>query len=214
MRVIYLHGFASGPTSSKAKFFQAKFSEAGIPVSIPSLDGGDFRNLTVTSQLSVIHKEASSIPDSEPVLLMGSSLGGYLASLYAARHQRVAGVILMAPAFCFASRWSESNTPEMIEWRKQGVMEMFHYGDKVQRKIGYGLIEDGLQYENYPDVRQPALVLHGALDPVVPVSLSEEFARRHGRNAKLVVYQQSGHELTNVVEDMWTEITGWIPGLG
>ena len=31
----------------------------------------------------------------------------------------------------------------------------------------YGLIADGLQYENYPDVRQPALVYHGRSDAVV-----------------------------------------------
>ena len=206
MRVIYLHGFASGPTSSKARFFSAKFQEAGIGVSIPALDGGDFRNLTISSQLDVLERETRG----ERVVLMGSSLGGYLAAVYAARHpEQVERAIMMAPAFCFARRWA-AEIPAIEEWKRSGVMELFHYGERRNREIGYNLIADGLEYEDYPDVRQPALILHGALDPVVPVSLSEEFVTRHPANARLRIYPQSGHELTDVVDDMWSEVIAFL----
>ena len=206
MRVIYLHGFASSPASSKAQFFAQKFKEAGFGVSIPALDGGDFRNLTITSQLDIVEREARG----EKVILMGSSLGGYLTAVFAARHPgQVERAIMMAPAFCFARRWS-AELPALEEWKRTGVMELFHYGERRTREISYNLIADGLEYEDYPEVTQPSLVLHGALDPVVPVTLSEEFAKRHLVSARLRVYPKSGHELTDVVDDMWAEVRGFL----
>ena len=206
MRVVYLHGFASGPASSKARFFSAKFREAGIEVSIPALDGGDFRNLTISSQLEVLERETRG----ERLVLMGSSLGGYLTAVYAARHpEQVERAIMMAPAFCFARRWA-AELPSIGEWKRTGVMQLFHYGEHREREIGYNLISDGLEYEDYPDVQQPALIFHGALDPVVPVSLSEEFVQRHAATARLRVYPQSGHELTDVVDDMWGEVSAFL----
>ena len=207
MKVIYLHGFASSPASSKAQFFTQKFKDAGFEVSVPALDGGDFRNLTITSQLDIVERAASG---SEHVILMGSSLGGYLTAVYAARHpEQVEKAIMMAPAFCFARRWS-AELPALEEWKRTGLMELFHYGDKRTREISYNLIADGLEYEDYPEVSQPALILHGALDPVVPVSLSEQFARLHPSNARLRVYPKSGHELTDVVDEMWAEIQAFL----
>ena len=41
-QVVYLHGFASGPDSSKAQFFRRKFAERGVAIEIPQLDEGDF----------------------------------------------------------------------------------------------------------------------------------------------------------------------------
>jgi len=40
MRVVYLHGFASSPQSSKARFFAGKFAEAGVAFEAPQLDQG------------------------------------------------------------------------------------------------------------------------------------------------------------------------------
>src|SRR5215831_9479862 len=101
MRIVYLHGFASSPQSSKARFFAAKFAELGIPVEIPVLDQGDFTSLTVTGQLEAVSNAIAE----KPAVLMGSSLGGYIAALVAARDSLIEKLILMAPAFRFPSRW-------------------------------------------------------------------------------------------------------------
>ena len=58
MRFIYLHGFASGPLSGKAQFFRRRLAERGVNVEIPTLDQGDFENLTITRQLAVIERDA------------------------------------------------------------------------------------------------------------------------------------------------------------
>ena len=214
LRVVYLHGFASSPASSKARFFNARFQEAGVEVSVPALDGGDFRNLTITSQLAVVEREVQRVAEREArggrVVLMGSSLGGYLTALYAARHpEQVERAIMMAPAFCFARRWPDE-LPAHAEWKRTGVTEIFHYGEGRPRELSYNLIADGLEYEDYPEVPSPVLILHGALDPAVPVGLSEEFAKRRPANTRLVVYPQSGHELTDVVDGMWSEVNAFL----
>jgi len=101
---VYLHGFASGPRSRKAQHFCNALSRMGINLLIPSLDEGDFSRLTISRQLALLENTLGGCP----VCLIGSSMGGYLASLYAARHSdEVQRVVLLAPAFDFASRWNE-----------------------------------------------------------------------------------------------------------
>jgi pimeloyl-ACP methyl ester carboxylesterase len=70
------------------------------------------------------------------------------------------------------------------------------------------LIEDARQYEAYPDVRQPTLILHGNNDTVVPADLSVAFAARHP-NVDLHVLN-SDHELVNVLDDMWMETEAFL----
>src|SRR5690242_9590065 len=124
MKFIYLHGFASGPQSTKAQFFRSRLAAEGIELAIPDLSAGDFEHLTITGQLSQVAAAAGG----KPAVLIGSSMGGYLAALYAARHAEVAKLVLMAPAFGFERRWREWLTPDQLAgWARSGYMEVFHY---------------------------------------------------------------------------------------
>ncbi len=206
MNVIYLHGFASGPGSSKARFFERKFSELGLSLTIPLLDEGDFEHLTVTGQLDVIDRAAGD----GPVTLIGSSLGGYLAALYGARHPEVARLVLMAPAFCFARRWlAMLGAEEVNRWRETGYRTFYHYGQSRECALFYGLMEDGLHYEDFPKVTSPCLILHGTNDTVVPIALSGEFAQSAPGNVQLVPLS-SGHELTDVTDRLWAETLNFL----
>ena len=201
MNYVYLHGFASSPASSTATYFRNRFAERGLDLAVPALDNGDFAHLTITAQLQAVAKAAGT----GDVTVIGSSLGGYLAALYAARHSEVQRIVLMAPAFCFPRRWEAELGSEAFEaWRRTGSREVFHYGEGRERAIGFGLIEDGLQYEDYPAPKCPALVLHGVNDTVVPVSYSREFARRQGELVRLVEYA-SDHALADVTPAIWEE---------
>ena len=203
--ILYLHGFASGPGSNKATYFRERLERAGAEVTVPDLAAGDFEHLTVSGQLSVIERAAAG----RQVSLIGSSLGGYLAALYAARHQKVARVVLLAPAFGFARRWTEwLGADTVTRWRQRGVMEVFHYGDNRNCNLSYGLVEDAARYEEYPDFPPPALIFHGARDEVGPANLAEHFAATHA-NAKLEVLD-SGHELLDVLEYMYAKIAGFL----
>ena len=85
-RFVYLHGFASGPSSQKARFFRDRFAELGIGLEVPDLAEGKFEQLTISGQLAVMERVARD----EPASFIGSSMGGYLAALYAARHAELA----------------------------------------------------------------------------------------------------------------------------
>ncbi len=199
-RVVYLHGFASGPTSKKAGFFRERFAQLGIGLEIPDLAEGKFEQLTITGQLQVIERASRG----EPVSLIGSSMGGYLAALYAARHPETEKVVLMAPAFCFASRWPEAvGDAAMQRWKSTGILPVFHYGEGRQMALGHQLMEDAQQYEAYPQFPQPAIIFHGTKDSVVPPAYSVTFCRQNP-NARLHL-MDSDHELINVLDDMWME---------
>jgi pimeloyl-ACP methyl ester carboxylesterase len=204
-RIVYLHGFASSPLSTKAQFFLRKFTDLGVDCQIPQLDRHDFSGLTITNQLSVIEEAVQT----DRVTLMGSSLGGYLAALYAARHPNIDRLILLAPAFQFPTRWHARFTAgELAEWKRAGSRNFYHYGYKRDQPLGYRFVEDAVQYEDDPDFKQPALIVHGVHDDVVPVEASRSFVLRHP-NARLCVIE-SGHELTDSLDRLWNETAGFI----
>ena len=206
MRFIYLHGFASSPRSRKAQAFREALEARGISIEIPDLANGDFEHLTISAQLQLVE----GLVGGQECRLAGSSMGGYLAALYAARHpESVNRVALLAPAFGFAARWRAMQGVEAMErWRSSGWLDVYHYGDKAQRRVHYGLFEDACGWPGFPDARQPALIFHGVKDDVVPVDLSREFARGHA-NAVLRE-MDSDHELLDVLEVVLTEAVPWL----
>jgi hypothetical protein len=113
-------------------------------------------------------------------------------------------LVLLAPAFQFPTRWrARYSAAELELWRQRGTIPFFHYGFKEDRGLGFQIVEDAMKYEDEPAFRQPALILHGRNDEVVPAALSKAFAVGHP-NVTLRLLD-SGHELTDVLEEMWTD---------
>ena len=197
MRHIYLHGFASGPQSSKAQAFRKALAGRGIELEIPILDESDFEHLTLSGQLRVIENTLNGAP----CRLIGSSMGGYLAALYAAAHPEVDRLILLAPAFGFQTRWRAIHGDQAIErWRETGWLPVYHYGAKELRRVHFGLFEDAGRFPGYPNFRQPAQIFHGINDTVVPIQFSRAFAADYA-NAQLTELD-SDHELLNALDQI------------
>lgn len=189
-QVLYLHGFASSPLSKKAQYFASRFAAAGRPFLAPDLVTEGFRHLTLTGQLRAIERATAG----RPVSLIGSSMGGYLAALYAARHLEVEKLILFAPAFGFARLWAEYIGPEQLAaWQASGALPVMNYAAGESAEVGWQLMEDALSYEEHPAITQPCLIYHGAADTVVPVEVSRAFARLHPAVELREV--DDGHEL-------------------
>ena len=205
LRVAYLHGFASSPGSRKAQFFEERLASVGVRMEIPDLAESRFERLTITGQLQVVEHLLAG----QPAVLIGSSLGGYLAGLYAARHSEVKKLILLAPALGFHRLWVEELGPARLErWRKSGSMPIFHYGEEREVPLGYQLMADAEAYEPFPEFKQPALIFHGNQDPVVPIGQSLQFAQFHA-NVRLIALE-SGHELTDVLDTIWHEARSFL----
>ncbi len=195
-----MHGFASGPSSGKAQWFRRQLAARNVELEVLDLTNGDFEHLTISSQLQVLARTARK----EPVALIGSSMGGYLAALYASENTEVRRLVLLAPAFRFLHRWTASLGAEcMGEWKRAGRMDVFHYGENRLMPLCYDLIEDAAAYHEEPSFEQPALIFHGRRDDVVPAEYSEEYASKHA-NVTLRLLD-SDHQLTDVVETIWLE---------
>jgi pimeloyl-ACP methyl ester carboxylesterase len=208
LSVLYLHGFASSPLSRKARFLEERFAARGIPFEAPDLAAGDFLHLTISRQLEVVRASAAR---AERLLIIGSSLGGYLAALYAAAQgSEVEQLVLLAPAFGFHDLWVERLGPEEVRrWQDSGTLSVFHYGEGGHADLSYEFLADAEKYPPYPDCRVPALIFHGTQDELVPVANSARFVREHPE-ARLVEVN-SGHELTDVLEEIWAGVESGLP---
>ncbi|MGH9584653.1 MAG: alpha/beta hydrolase, partial [Bryobacteraceae bacterium] len=201
LRILYLHGFASGPASRKARFFAERLAEDGCPLQAPALDESDFENLTIGGQLDLLRR----LLRNERAILIGSSLGGYLAALYAARHPEIDRLVLLAPAFDFFQLWRDELGPQRLEaWRQNGTLPVFHYAQNREVPLAYGFFQDASRFDPFPEFRQPTLLFHGNQDAVVPVQSSILFAQRHP-NTRLVRLD-SEHDLTDALEQIWLEM--------
>jgi pimeloyl-ACP methyl ester carboxylesterase len=197
-RLIYLHGFASSPGSNKARRFAEALGRRGLEIGVPDLNEGDFCGLTLSRQVRLLERmTVDQAPGS--VVLVGSSMGGYAAALFTARSERVAALVLMAPAFGFIERWTGRMSAEALaEWRRRGAMQVLHYATNQLEPIGWSLVEDARQHPAYPEVGVPTLVIHGRHDESVPVECSERFAA--GRPNVTLELLESDHSLGDVVD--------------
>lgn len=181
--MIYLHGFASGPSSKKAQAFVRRFAELDIAVSVPQLDEHNFEKLTITRMLKVLDGEAAK--SSGPRVLIGSSLGGYLALLHAAR-QPVDALVLMAPAVNFHPRLVKKHGDAALDkWRRDGFTEVDHYVHLRPMRLSSDFLADAETHDTAPSVHVPTLVFHGRHDDVVPFEQVAEWVD-HEPTADLV----------------------------
>ena len=209
MTLAYLHGFASGPTSTKAQFFRAGLAALGVTLEIPDL-APDFTHMTMSGQLAAV----DGILARGPAVLLGSSLGGYLAALAAGRNpDRVRALVLFAPAFGFAARWEARVGPAaMARWRADGVLPVFHYGRGREEPLSIAFLDDARRYPDEPDPSCPALVFAGRHDDAVPLGAVEHFTS--ARPERELVVLEAGHELVEVLEPMWERTAAFLRRMG
>src|SRR3954466_3331483 len=150
VKVFYLHGFASSAQSSKAAFFRERLNARQVAVITPDFNQPDFTSLTMTRMLDQLGRELSAANDGS-IALIGSSLGGTLAILAAARFgARIDRLVLMAPAVMFAKPGHHLLPPERIdEWRRNGDLRGRRYAYGDERPLGFAFYRDSLDYDAF-----------------------------------------------------------------
>ena len=157
--------------------FKDRFEKARLPLTIPDLQQGNFENLTLTNQVSLVQ----SIIDGKPgarFALIGSSMGGYVAALTAETRKEIEELYLMAPGFNFLNRWMEnmgweknsfSSTPDLIR--------VFHYSYNREVTLNTHLFRDAMRWDSLPLIRNiPIRVVHGIHDETINIQESRDFA--------------------------------------
>jgi pimeloyl-ACP methyl ester carboxylesterase len=206
--LLYLHGFASGPSSHKARVLSARFRELGVGMEIPDLTPGEdgFERSSPSSMLAVAR--AALARGKPPHAIIGSSLGGYLAALLASRDPSVEKLFLMAPAFRLFERWEKRLSPGELEtWRREGL-ETMHFASSRKRRIGWQFFEDAKTLPAFPEVKVPTVCIAGTRDETVPFPDVEAFVARTPR-ARLVPVDD-GHDLAASLDRIFEEARAFL----
>ncbi len=174
---VYLHGFASSPQSQKATAFKKRFSELGLPLTVPDLEGGDFKHLTISRQIRIINETLDTFPDATWALI-GSSMGGYLAAVTGQLRPEVKALYLMCPGFNFIRRWRLALADEIQ--KGEGLIRVFNYRYNKNMELDLEIFEDAEQWEAI-DFDRPVStrIIHGLHDETVDIEESRNFARQH-----------------------------------
>jgi pimeloyl-ACP methyl ester carboxylesterase len=208
-QVFYLHGFASSPNSTKVGYFRDRFGEHGIELRCPDLNEPEFATLTLTRMLDQLGAELAMVPAA--ATLIGSSLGGTLAVLAAAKYPgRVERLVLLAPAVMFAKPGHHLLPPERVdEWRRRGALPFFHYAHNHERDLNFGFYEDSLRHDAFgATFAQPTLIFQGLRDASVDHRTVEAFAKSRANVTLSLV--DDDHQLIASLPRMWTDIRAFL----
>jgi pimeloyl-ACP methyl ester carboxylesterase len=191
-------------------FLARRFENLGLTLHTPDFNQPDFSTLTISRMLQQLEKRITASPPGD-VVLIGSSLGGFLAVEAAARHvskarHPIARVVLLAPAVELEwDRWTELDAGGGVEqWRKDGDIEIFHYADGTFRRLKFGFYEDALRYRAADKrLQQPMVIFQGLHDESVDPARVEAFAR--AQPSATLHLLEDGHQLKNSLDFIWQE---------
>jgi pimeloyl-ACP methyl ester carboxylesterase len=203
--VVFLGGFNSDMTGSKAADLAAFCAEQGrgflrFDYSGHGASGGVFAEGTIGRWLD----DATLMLDrlsAGPMVLVGSSMGGWIALLLALRRPaRVAGLVGIAAAPDFTTRIEAMLTPEArTEMERTGVwLRPGQYGDPFP--IAGALLAEGrthLLLDKPIPLDIPVRLLHGQRDPDVPWQHSLAIAERlAGTDVQVRLVKDGDHRLS------------------
>lgn len=215
-RWLYLHGFASGPTSHKGVAIAEHYAQRGVAMERLDLRIPSFERLRLGEMIASVRRAIGG--ERERVVLFGSSLGGLTACRVAEEDPRVCALVLLAPAFRIMERWRERlGEAGWRAWQTTGWLETLDYISKTMSRVDFGFAEEAAAIDErnggFPDVRVPTLIIHGVNDPVVDVALSRTWSagKRHVR----LVEVDDGHELAASLDRIKSEADRFLaPFLG
>jgi len=206
---LYLHGFASSPGSTKARYFGERLAAHHVALTTPDFNEPDFTTLTMSRMLEQLEREIAGVGGR--AMLMGSSLGAALAILGAARlGTAVSALVLFAPAVMFARPGHSLLPPERIdEWKRRGALPFFHYAYGEERLLGYEFYTDSLRHDCF-EVRfsQPTLIFQGLQDTIVDSRTVEQFAKQR-TNVTLSLLEDD-HQLLQSLPRMWSGVEDFL----
>jgi pimeloyl-ACP methyl ester carboxylesterase len=204
--VMFLGGFRSDMTGTKAVFLENWAKAAGrgylrFDYSGHGASSGRFEDLCIGDWLA--DSIAALDLTAGPQVLVGSSMGGWLALLLArARPERVAGLVLIAPAPEFpASMWAGMSAAQRAEVTGQGVTLLpSEYGDPYP--ITRRLIEEARAHGVYDrpcPAPWPVRIVQGMADAAVPVDWALRLAGHiDSPDLRLVLLKGEDHRVSSV----------------
>jgi pimeloyl-ACP methyl ester carboxylesterase len=205
--LVFLPGFKSDMAGSKALALEAHAKAQGWPMlrldySGHGQSGGRFEDGTISRWRDDVLCLIDAVIQG-PLLLIGSSMGGWLALLVAlARPDRIAALTLIAPAPDFTHWGMEASfsAADRTALARDGfVLQPSDYGPEGY-SITARLLEDGRQnmlMDNAITLHCPVRILHGQQDRDVPWRLSLDLLDKlAATNIQLMLIKDGDHRLS------------------
>jgi pimeloyl-ACP methyl ester carboxylesterase len=205
--IVWLSGFKSDMNGGKAQALATWAGETGRECLLFDYFGhgrssGEFAAGNITrwraDTLAAIDELTTG-----PLVLVGSSMGGWLACLAAiARPERVAGLVLVAPAADFIDKLMRPSLPAeaLTALEQTGVWMRPSLYDGGGYPITRQLLEDGVRWSILPGpvpITAPVRILQGAQDPDVPWTHALELANSlKGEDVVFTLIRDGDHRLS------------------
>lgn len=205
--MLWLGGFASDMDGSKALALEQWARSAGAGYTRFDYFGhgrseGRFEDGSISRWAADAQEVIAAGPDG-PLLLVGSSMGGWIALLTAlAQPQRVAGMVLIAPApdFTEVLMWDQFPGEIRTEIETEGRWLRPTEYDPAPQPITKKLIEDGrrnLLLNGPVEISCPVRILHGLNDADVPWAHGYKTAEAlTGSDVTLTLVKGGDHRLS------------------
>ena len=215
--VVWLGGFRSDMRATKAEALAAwarakgrrfvRFDYAGHGES-----GGDFAEWTLSDWLDDVLAVLAARVDG-PAVLVGSSMGGWLALLVARRLRKQgaartpAGLVLIAPAVDFSEELMWAQMPEAIRRTilEDGVWLRPSEYSPEPTPITRALIEDGrkhLMFGRPIETGCPVHILQGMKDPDVPYGQALKLVEHLPHDPVVLTLIKDGDHRLSTPEDI------------
>lgn len=204
--VVFLPGFRSDMTGDKATALASFCAGTGIGLLRFDYSGhgastGDFIDGTIGAWAADALAAIDALTTG-PLILVGSSMGGWLALLTAiARPDRIAALIGIAAAPDFTQRlmWDSMMPRERAKLEQDGVLYIpSQYGDPTP--ITRGLIQDGTNHlvlTGRIPINCPIRLLHGQADPDVPWEMALSIAEQaEAPDIRVILIKDGDHRLS------------------
>jgi hypothetical protein len=221
MRCLYLHGFASGPGSSKGVALAADFAARGASVERLDLRVPSLAHLRPSL---MIERTLAAIGDGGSLALVGSSLGGLTAARVAARSPAVRALVLLAPAFRLVERWRARLGDEAwAAWHASGWLAVYDHAERREARVDFGFVEDALALDahdgGWPPAVVPTWIAHGRADEVVDIELSRAWVAAAPASAPASLLElDDDHQLLSslpaILPRAWDFLRGAMPRRG
>ncbi len=202
--VILCHGMESSKESDKLVFLARTLAKNGIPAlrfdfSYVGESSGKFEDITYSGEVEDLTAAYSLVQNRYPgkTAILGSSMGGTVALLFAARQPGVVALVTVAAPLHPENFPTRILTPEQVQqWRNQGFA--IHNG----QRLNVSLLND-LERINVPAAAKkiacPVLIIHGDADEIVPVAEAYELHACLNNSKRLSVLEQADHRLSDPV---------------
>ncbi len=167
--------------------------------------GGDFAQGSISAWLNDTLDVIERLPKSRQVMLVGSSMGGWIALLAAIAKPNIVGGLLLIACAADMTRYYPSRLkglPTLSDERGRNYFSVPNeYGDQLPYRVYQHLIDDGGAHyllDQPIDLTIPVRLIHGVDDDVVEWQRSERvLAQLTSKDATLQLIKNGDHRLSN-----------------